>query len=426
MAATTAPASSRLRTPAIIDVVLAVAIVAVLAWAELLTPAFTDFEAEAEPAFRALLAGDWSGGLAALPLYGGALLIELPFAALADALGGGDLAVYRAVAIPGALGMAWMAWLAAHWLRAAGRPRIEQLAALGAIAASPCLALSWSFGHHEEALVTAAALAGILLVLRGDRTGFIAGGLIVGLAFAGKPSAGVLVPVALVAASSLRGALITGAAAAVGAAALLAPMLSAQARQFSDGLQAAGGGEIFTPGTVWWFFGAPNPDWVDPSGADGGVLTLNTSANSARITPEWLGTSAHELIAIFALVLAAAWWLRMRPWQSTRPATNELVASALLLAAAAVWWRGLLDPWFQSYYLVAALVALVLADARRGRLPLAGLLAWAGFWLTHGHDAPAMSLHPDARTAISLAWMVPLGVWLIVAAMRRPATPVTA
>src|SRR5687767_5771599 len=64
-----------------------------------LSPAFTDFESEAEPALRALLAGDLGGFLSRLPAYGGSVVLRAPFAVLGDVLGG-DLAVFRAMALP--------------------------------------------------------------------------------------------------------------------------------------------------------------------------------------------------------------------------------------------------------------------------------------------------------------------------------------
>ena len=104
-----------------------------------LTPAFTDYEAEIEPTLRALMHGDLAGVAHTVPIYGGSLALEAPFSALGW-LVGGDFGMYRATLVPGALAMLALATLASSWMRASGRPRVEQLGTLLLIAASPAIA----------------------------------------------------------------------------------------------------------------------------------------------------------------------------------------------------------------------------------------------------------------------------------------------
>lgn len=391
-------------SPGVVDAVFAIVAVLLLGLSVLLTPAFTDYEAEAEPAIEALIAGRFGDAMHLMPFYSGSVLVAAPFGALATLFGGGDLAVFRAVAVPGAAVVAFLATLGGRWLREAGRERRVQLLTVGAIALSPALALSWNFGHFEEPLVAGVAILGLIVAARGDDRGAVLGGALLGLAAAGKLWAVVLIPVALAAMPTRGTAIRLLAAAAVSGAALLAPQAIAQFADF--GTIAGGTGPIFSQGNVWWFFGAANPAFnTDPK-----VVQYLTTENAARFAPALVEAHARKLIVIVAAALAAAWWQRVaRGRQLT--VTDRLVGM-LALAAAVLWWRALLDPWFQPYYLTGALLALFLTDARAGRFPVLALVAWAAIWLLHGQSAPDLGLDPDQASAVSLAWMVPMGIVL--------------
>src|SRR4051794_17312612 len=74
---------------------------------------WNDYSKEALPAMSLLRQGDVHGFLAACPAYGGSLVLRSPFALLPRLWGGGDLAVYPAIAAPALLGLvAPAAWLA--------------------------------------------------------------------------------------------------------------------------------------------------------------------------------------------------------------------------------------------------------------------------------------------------------------------------
>ena len=81
-------------------VLLALLGAALLGWFGLTDFAFTDYDVEARPAFDHLLSGDLHNFLLGSPAYGGALLLRSPLALAAGAAGGGELAVFRAVALP--------------------------------------------------------------------------------------------------------------------------------------------------------------------------------------------------------------------------------------------------------------------------------------------------------------------------------------
>ena len=79
---------------------LALAGAFLLAVLGLQTMAFTDYEAEAEPALLALRHGHLWAFLHHLPAYGGSLILRAPFALLPAAWHGGDLALFRTMAAP--------------------------------------------------------------------------------------------------------------------------------------------------------------------------------------------------------------------------------------------------------------------------------------------------------------------------------------
>ncbi|MGH2942971.1 MAG: hypothetical protein ACRDLN_09415, partial [Solirubrobacteraceae bacterium] len=73
---------------------------ALLSWLGLVGFLWSDYDNEVSGAMRALAAGDVASFLAQAPAYGGSLVLRAPFAAATAALGGGELAIYRAVSIP--------------------------------------------------------------------------------------------------------------------------------------------------------------------------------------------------------------------------------------------------------------------------------------------------------------------------------------
>ena len=93
---------------------------------------WNDYEVEAAPAFDALTHGYFALFLQLCPAYGGALIMRAPFALAAHGLGGGEVAVFRAVAVPCLLaGSALAVVLASSLLaRGAGRGTVAIVVAL--------------------------------------------------------------------------------------------------------------------------------------------------------------------------------------------------------------------------------------------------------------------------------------------------------
>src|SRR3954467_3932744 len=104
-------------------ILLALLGAAALAWLGLIGFVWNDYEVEAAPAFDALTHGSYSLFLQLCPAYGGSLIMRAPFALAAHGVGGGEVAVFRAVAVPCLLaGAALRVLVAPSLLAPGGRP----------------------------------------------------------------------------------------------------------------------------------------------------------------------------------------------------------------------------------------------------------------------------------------------------------------
>ncbi len=132
--------------------------------------------------------------------------------------GGGELAVYRLVALPCLLAVAALAvWLAAD-MRALGRSTLARAIAVGVCLANPLTLRALELGHPEDLLGGVLCVAAVLFALRGRP---LWAGLLLGAAIANKEWALLAVGPVLLALPSRRVLCLTMAAAAMGA--VLAP-----------------------------------------------------------------------------------------------------------------------------------------------------------------------------------------------------------
>src|SRR5215210_663604 len=292
---------------------LALAGTAAVAWLGLQGFAFSDYDREAAPAYLALSRGDVGGFLARSPAYGGSLILRSPFAMLPGLWGGGELAVFRAAAVPClAAGVVLALVLAAQVLaRGLGRGTAAMVAVL--VAGNPITWRALEMGHPEELLGGVLCVAAVLAGL-GRKPGWA--GLLLGLAVANKAWAVLAVGPVLLAlpAGRWRALAIAGGLAAAFA---LPGLLAAPATATAPGASASGA--MFHPWQVWWFLGdmdlpVPGPD-----------------PRIARSAPAWLSPLPHPLIAGLALPLSLL---------ASRRRADPLLLLALLLLL-----RCVLDPW---------------------------------------------------------------------------------
>ena len=366
-----------------------------LAWLGLLGFVFSDYEYEAAPAFAALVRDGFGRFLELCPAYGGSLILRSPFALGADALGGGEVAVFRAVGMPCLLaGSALGVVLAGSLLaRRAGRGTVAVVVLL--CAANPITLRALDIGHPEE-LLGAVLCAGAVLAAVRERP--VLAGALLGLALANKAWALLAVGPVLLALRAGRWRAM-GLAFGIAGAVTLPLLLAASPAATPAG--AAHTSEIFQPWQVWWFLGATGEVI---RGGDGLVK------EGYRAAPGWLSPVSHPLIVLIAVPLTLLAWRRR--------------SDPLLLLALLFVLRCVLDPWNTDYYALPAIIALVTWESTRGeRAPLLALVLTAATWATWQWIVPAAP--PDVESLVYLGWSLPVG-GLLAWRLYAPALPATA
>jgi hypothetical protein len=350
--------------------------------------AFSDYETEVEPALWMLLDGDLERSVALLPAYGGSVVLRAPFAFLPDLWGGGDLALYRSMAVPclaaGALLGVFL------WERGAelGRGAAARWLALGLCAVNPLTLRALEIGHPEE-LLGGALCVGAALAAASRRP--LLAGLLLGLAIANKQWAVLAVVPVLALAPEGRVKLLALAGGV--AAAVFGPLWLAGSGAIEDtGKVASEAGQIFQPWQIWWFFG------------DHGHVVMGAFGEKPgyRAAPEWIASVGRPLVAIVpvAVALALAPRLRGRPWHD-----------GLLLLALVLLLRCVLDPWNVVYYELPFLLALVTWELHaRAGLPVVSLAATLLCWVTL--EQLTRQVSPDVQALAYLGWAVPFALAL--------------
>ena len=377
----------------------ALAGVAIVGWLGLQGFAWSDYDSEAAPAFKALSAGDITGFLQGVPGYGGSLVLRAPFAAAAAALGGGELAVYRAVSIPCLLAVALLALIIVGRMRERGHSTGARVVVLGLCVVNPVTLRGLEMGHPEELLCGALAIGALLAAI--DRRTVLAA-VLLGLAIASKSWAVLAIgPVLLALPGHPRRLLALGIAGAV-TAVVLAPIVLAGMAEGGSGstlvAAATTTGQIFHPWHVFWFLGDNAPGLIGYGG-----LPLRPGFRAA---PEWLMPLTHPLIVALVVPLSLG-------WARARRALPRLGGEQLLLLLALLLLlRCVLDPWNAVYYELPFLLALLCWEAlcRPQRPPVLALGATLANWLTFEY-APGV-LTADMQCAFFLAWSLPLVAWL--------------
>jgi hypothetical protein len=385
---------------------------ATIAWLGLDGFAWSDYETEAKPAFDALTHGHVLEFLRLAPAYGGSLVERAPFALLPGLWGGGQLAVYRMVALPCLLAAAALGiWLLAQMRTRPDGSKLARAVALGICVANPLTLRALELGHPEDLLGGVLCVAAVLLAAR-ERP--LWAGLALGLAIANKEWALLAVGPVLLAlaphpgAWRWRPAILCMCCAGAAATIVLAPLALVGSSGFVASTRGAAAppSAIFQPWQVFWFFGH-----------HGAVVRglFGAIKPGYRTAPAWVGTISHPLILAVAAPLTALLWRRERRQ-----------SDALLLLALLLLLRCVLDTWDTVYYPLPFVLALLawesLGDGRRP--PVLALsstvLAWVSFqWLP-------MHVSADAQAVFFLAWSLPLAavlaLWLYAPGLlsRRP------
>ena len=386
---------------------MALAGCAALAWLGLYGFAWNDYDNEARAAFDALVHGHVEQFLRLAPAYGGSLVERAPFALIPGLWGGGELAVYRMVALPCLLASALLGvWLVAR-MRGEGRPALHRALALALCVANPITLHALEVGHPEELLGACLCVAAVLLASE-DR-GLWAGAAL-GLAIANKEWALLAAGPVLMALPGRRRVPCLATAIAT-AGVVLAPLALVGSGGFVSATRAtaAAPSSIFQPWQIWWFLGEHG---ALVHGAFGGPKP------GYRVAPGWTGTISHPLVLLVGLAPGLALWLRERGGRAG-------ARSALLALALAMLLRCVLDTWDTEYYLLPAIFALLAWElaAPLARPPLLALSASALAWLSFQWSPEHLS--PDLQAALFLAWALPLAALLAQRLLlpRRDARP---
>jgi hypothetical protein len=355
----------------------------VLAALGLQTMAFTDYEVEAEPSLLALRHGHPLAFFAHLPAYGGSLILRAPFALLPGAWHGGDLALFRSMAVPCLLASVTLALLLYRRARELGAGAPAAWMALGLVAVNPLTLRALDIGHPEELLGGALCVAAGLAAT-GRRP--LLTGVLLGVAVANKPWALLaVVPVALMLPEQRRLALATTGAVA---AAICAPMLVLGAPVTTDTVAVARtSGAIFQPWQLWWFLGEHGHR----------VMGLTGEKVGYRTPPAWVSTVNHPLVVLVPIACAL--------FVARRRGTLR-AADGFALLALCFQLRCLLDTWNNVYYALPACLALVAWEVHAGRLPLVAFATTGMTWITFELLPEVAS--PDMQAAAYLAFTVPL------------------
>lgn len=350
--------------------------------------ALGDYPNDAGPTIRALIGGHLHQALAAQPLMGSlAVLVRVPFALAASLFGGGELAVYRAGAIPC---VAALAVLGVALVRMEERNRWSDALLIPALAVlTPVSVAAVAAGHPEEAL--AAALSVGAVAVAGRRA--ILSGLLLGLALGTKQWAVLAIGPALL--GTQRGARIKLLGAALPLGALFAlPLLG----DLGAAQNVAGSTHTASRETIWFLVSHPTQLHLD---LGGGFPT------SLAIYPldAWVATVSHPLIIALSALLTLIAWKR-----------REQGGAPLALLALVFLVRCVLDPADNEYYhlpLVLALLAYETVGCRGARrLPFATMSTIAGLWFCSN----VLDMHgaaPQLTNAVYLACMAALTVYLL-------------
>lgn len=396
---------------------LACAAGAITAWLGLYGYGWNDYDTEARPAIDALVQGHLGSFFELAPIYGGSLLERAPFALAPSLWGGGDLAIYRMLALPCMLASAALGlWLVAN-MNKRGAGRLARIVALGLCVANPLTLAALELGHPDELLGGVLCVAAVLLAARGK---WAWAALALGAAIANKQWAVLAIGPVLVALPHRRVACMALAGSL--ALALLAPFALFGGSGFSANLRNAAtpGSAIFQPWQVWWFFGH-----------HGHVVRglFGAVKPGYRTAPAWLGGMPHLLIGALAIPLTAPVLLRLRavtagrttlgsPRSLAGPSTRRSglaptrsQTDALLLLALLLLLRCMLDTWDVVYYPLPFVLALLAWEASKSVRPPVLVLAstvavWASCrWLPGFASA-------DAQAAFFIAWTAPLALGL--------------
>jgi hypothetical protein len=295
-----------------------------------------DYSSDYAPAMNALLDGHLSTFFAKLPTNGagGSVLLRAPFALLGKLSGGGQLAIFRFGALACLLALSTLGLWLARDLRRRGVSGAVCLGVVAIYACAPALLDAVFYGHPEEPLGAALAIAAVLLA--GEDRPLLAGTLL-GAALINKPWGVLAIGPVLLCATGKRTRVLLPAGVILGGW-LLAAGLVDPSRLWL----AAHGAEtslVAHPQDLWW--------------------PLAHTVGLYPRPPAILGAHGRQLAVALALASAGAVAIRAR--RLCMPVGTE---RCLALLAFGFALRCLLEPAPHDYYQLPFVLALAAWEAR--------------------------------------------------------------
>ncbi len=336
----------------------------------------------AAPGLHFLLAGNLAGYAAHQPAIGlTSMLLRLPFAAIGQAFGSGELTSYQLGALACLLPLAALAtWLvSSRW-----RGLAATLAAF-VLVLSPVVRDALAIGHPEDVLTAALATAAVLAATGGHSRW---AAVLLGLAVGAKPWGLIAAAPVLIAVPGRR--LTTAALAGAIAAVLAGSAPLADPAAFGRALHGEGHTNLVNPLSLWWPLSA---SFHLPSG----------QLAEARMLPLGLSRSQVSMLglAIVLPLLAMGGVRAVRRGASIDP-LGLLVLLGLVRCAC--------DSTHLGYYYLALLVPLTVWEVTRlRRPPILSTLGRLGVFLI---PAGARLGDPTLLWAISAAATMLLGAYV--------------
>ena len=355
-----------------------------------------DYPLDASHAVNALAHGQVAAFLGAHPVMGPfSILLWAPFAALA----GNQLGAYEWGAAPCVLAAGLLGLYLARLAQRRGSPRLAQIALVAICIVNPMTIVALQSGHPEELLTAALCVGAVAVASEGHPR---RAALLLGLALASKQWALIAVFPVLMALPRDRVRVGLGAAGVV--LVLMLPGFLANPGAFAASQGNAASTHRFVDAWSAWYPIAGSIPGVLARSPDG-VTGYPSQGGSSMI-----GSWAHSLIVLTALVAPLALALRRRRFGLSGPDAMALLALLALVRCA-------LDPVDNLYYHAPVLLALVGWDALSSReLPICTLLGTSAAILLW-----RLSPYLDPRTfnALYLALILPAAIGIAANILRH-------
>jgi hypothetical protein len=333
-----------------------------------------------------LVHGHVSGFFSTQPIMGSvSLWLRAPFVGLVTLARGDLIAQYRVGTLICLLAVMFLLLPAAALMLRRGQHPLIVLTVLAAILVGPTTFKAVFWGHPEELLGAALAVAAVLAAIHGRA---VAAGVLLGLAVGTKQwGLFAVLPVLMVARGQRRQVVV---ASGVVITAFVLPMLAVNPGRFvHQNLQTAAAQIGVGPTNVWWPFHRLG---IDPS-----------THEQINLLPNLMSELSHPLALAVVLGLSGLYWLR---------SADRHPYDVLQLLAAVFLLRCLLDPLAIGYHHAPFVLTVAIFEGLRRRgVPMVTLTSTAAILILGQYLAPLNK--PDLMNAAYLMWGVPTLIYLV-------------